>query len=176
MTEDETPLTEAQIQADMDEIDKNPASIVKTVLICLKAGYLIFISFKAAYKWSGQLRIQALLITSALLTGAVTYYKTTSKEIAPLFLLQGLSMLITTLCLPALLTFPKRNESARAAFSSSIRFQMMINLGFVLILGAGLFGNAAHCNPEEDGRVIPWGFLATFGLFVVHFLYTRYLH
>jgi hypothetical protein len=63
-----------------------------------------------------------LLLVSAFLVAAIYAYKMTSKEILPLFILQGMSMWMTTACLPALLSFVKNNETADKARSSAVKF------------------------------------------------------
>jgi hypothetical protein len=102
---------------------------------------------------------------SAFLVAAIYAYKLTSKEILPLFILQGMSMWMTTMCLPALLSFVRNNESAEKARSSAVKFQWLLNLGFMLAFASAFFAKGAHCD-AAGGIVIPWGFYITFVLFM----------
>lgn len=132
-------------------------------------------SLKAAAAWKNNARIALILLVSAAVVAGVAYYKTTSKEIMPLFLLQAMSMLLAINCLPAILSFPK-NETAKKTLSQVSSMHWMINLGFVMCFASALMGKSAvKCDPD-GGPVIPWGFFATFSLFMLHWLYVSHLH
>jgi hypothetical protein len=83
----------------MDSYDKSTFAQIKQVLILAKCAYLIFVTLKAAVAWRNNVRICFTLVISAVILGGVSWYKTTSKQIMPLFILQTMSMLMGTSCL-----------------------------------------------------------------------------
>jgi hypothetical protein len=53
---------------------------------------------------------------------------------------------------------------------------MSVNIGFLtLIVSAAMGGKTAKCDPD-GGPVVPYGFLATFALFTLNWMYVRHLH
>jgi hypothetical protein len=87
-----TELDFEQAQADMDEVDRHPAAILKQCIVLLKASFTVFITLQAAWKWRKHgdrmaKPAQFFLIFNALIVMLVTVYKFTSKLVAPLFVL-----------------------------------------------------------------------------------------
>lgn len=176
MSEADEVLELAEILELQEEEENSNLAKIKTVLLTLKALHLIFESLRAVPAWSGKIRIQGLLLCSALIVGAAYVYNMSTKELLPLFLMQGFSMWITTLCLPALLEeLPNENESVIAAKSSVMKFQYATNAGFALAFVSAFKMNSAQCDPSSS-IATPWGFYVTFVIFLIHWLHTVSLH
>jgi hypothetical protein len=87
-----TELDYDKAQADMEEVDRHPAAILKEILVILKASFTVYVTLQAAWKWRKYgdrmaKPAQFFLIFNALIVTLVTVYKFTSKMVAPLFVL-----------------------------------------------------------------------------------------
>jgi hypothetical protein len=75
----------------MDAVDKHWTAHLKTAFVLYMAGKTIFDTLKASKQWNDQGKlsgkIQMLLLFNAVMVALVTYFKFTSKHIAPLFVL-----------------------------------------------------------------------------------------
>ena len=136
------------------------------MFVTVKSAYLIYSTLRASIAWRGHFRVQALLLVSAILVGLIYWYKMTSKEIMPLFFLQGFSMWMATMSLPALLSFVKHNKSSQQARTQAVQVQHALNLGFIFAFAGALFGSGAQCDAESS-LVVPWSFYSTFALFMI---------
>ena len=90
------PVDDVYLAAEQDKVDKTLFATLKQVFIIVKSAFTIYICLHAAYKWrKTKLPMgkpaQFLLIFNALIVLGVGAYKFTTKQIAPLFLLQAAS-------------------------------------------------------------------------------------
>lgn len=151
-------------QAQMEEVDRHPAAILKEILVIAKAAFTIVGTLQAAWAWrkSGEKMAkpaQFFLIFNSMIVAAVTYYKFTSKMIAPLFLLQGLSHYSVFLVFVVLWTYGdnKRLEEQRKKHNSTV-LRMHVAYWAVLALGFHL----CECSADTP---YPISFVLSDGLF-----------
>ena len=97
-TFDQEPILadEATLQQAMDEVDGGSPAIAKEIFVLAKTLFTLYQTLKAAWAWrNAKMRMAkpatGLLIFSALILIYGYWYKHSSKEIAPLVVLQGLS-------------------------------------------------------------------------------------
>jgi len=79
----------------MNAVDKHWSAHLKTAFVLYMAGKTIWDTLKASNQWNDHSKfggkIQMLLLFNAAMVALVTFYKFTSKHIAPLFVLQCIS-------------------------------------------------------------------------------------
>ena len=100
LTQDAAPTVDEvyykYLSVEMEKVDKSWPATLKQIFVVVKSAAMICIALHAAYKWRKSKHpmgkaAQLLLIFNALIVLGVCVYKFTSKEIAPLFLLQATS-------------------------------------------------------------------------------------
>lgn len=168
-------LDDATLQAAMDEVDKSTFAIVKQIFVILKTSFLVFQTLKAANAWRKSKTAMAkpalfLLLANAALVIGVLFYKFSSKKIAPLFVLQGLSHYSAFCVLHVLVGYSecKAFEEMRGKFSQAF---LLMHCIFWCIFGLG-FSNT-ECTQKT---FYPDGFMLTNSFFFGVYLMVKTLH
>jgi len=143
--------------------------------VILKTSFLVYQTLKAANSWRKSKSLMAkpallLLLLNAALVVAVCVYKFSSKNIAPLFLLQGLSHYSAFCVLHVLVGYSecKAFDDMRSKFANAF---LLMHCIFWCILGLG-FSNT-ECTQKN---FYPDGFMLTNAFFFGVYLMVKTLH
>lgn len=125
----------------MEEMDRHPAAIIKEILVIAKALFAMYGLLKAAKIWGSTKAALAkpacaLLALNAFLVGMVTVYKFTSKDVAPLFLLQGLSHYSVFLIFVVLVKYGDYSGKAQVKAKLAKPF-MGLHVAYAVVLAVG---------------------------------------
>lgn len=169
MTEDS--LTDVQAFAAEDEIESSGPGKVKTLLIVLKAAYMIWQTTKAAKVWKKSASPMGkpawlVLMLSCLVIAAGAIFKFTHKRLMPLFLLQNLGSFCAFSVLHVLVVSAQVKADKKKQIEGHIK---MMHVVWCAVFGVALT-KFTTCSSDH---LYPIAFVLNFGLFGILFVYLK---
>lgn len=135
----------------MEKVDKSWPATLKQIFVIIKSAVIICITLHAAYKWRKSKHpmgkaAQFCLFFNALIVLGVCIYKFTSKQIAPLFLLQAASHYSAFLVFHVLIAYAPVNSSnsAKEMKRKILTALKPFHAMFIVIIYVGF--KACHCD------------------------------
>ena len=166
---------DAETVAAMEEIDRSIVGTLKTCFVVGKTLFTILGTLQAVVAWNKSKKAmkgpaQLLLLFNVCITAGILAYKLSSKHIAPLFLLQGLSFYSAFCVLHVLVGYVECEKAAGLKQKLAGLFKLIHFLYIVLLF---VSYPQVECGKED---FYPHAFLLTNCLFLGVYLMVLTLH